>query len=130
MRISSTIKERLQQNADRLNEIQAQESTLTPVERIMVEYLEQEAETFNEMLLMLEQNRWRRIFTWKNWGFALTLLALSTYVVLVFQMFKGLDLSRVQQWEFVVTALPFWLMMAVIPMGAFLIFINRKRQDH
>jgi hypothetical protein len=128
MRISSTIKERLQQNADRMQEILDQDTTLTPVQRIQMEYLEEEAEAFRAILNTLEQNRWRNFFNWRNWVFWVALLGLSTYVVFVFQMFKNLDLTRVEPWEFVVTALPFWLLMAMIPVTALFMIFKRKRR--
>jgi biotin transporter BioY len=51
--------------------------------------------------------------------------AMSIYVLGIFYMFQELDLSKVEQWQFAITALPFWLILMLIPV-ALITFITTR----
>ncbi|MDH3708522.1 MAG: hypothetical protein OER04_01475 [Cyclobacteriaceae bacterium] len=116
MRISSAIKEKLHQNAARTQAIR-QHQQLTRVQQIELEYLQMEAQTFQEMLTKLKKSWWRRLLPRKNVFYLAIVLGMSTYVVSMFNVFDQMDLNKVEQWEFAVTAVPFWLMIALVPMA-------------
>ena len=126
MRTSSTIKEKLQQNAARIEAIRTYDS-LNRLQQIELEYLQMEAETFQLMLEKAKKSWWKRLIHRKSIFFMIILMAMSAYVVSIFEVFDQMDLSKVKQWEFAVTAMPFWLMMALIPMAVITILTSNKR---
>ncbi len=126
MRTSSAIKEKLHQNAARIQAIR-QHQQLTRVQQIELEYLQMEAQTFQEMLSKLKKSWWRRLLPRKNVFYLAIVLGMSTYVVSMFNVFDQMDLSKVEQWEFAVTAVPFWLMIALVPMAIITLFTSNDR---
>ncbi len=128
MRTSTLIKERLQQNTEKLMAIQ-RNSQLSKVQQLEMEYLEIEAETFRQMLTKVGGKGWKNWLLRKWVSFSVVLLSLSFYVVLVFHMFGSIDLSKVQQWEFVVTAMPFWLMAIVVPIALVVLIAPGNRNQ-
>jgi hypothetical protein len=56
----------------------------------------------------------------------MSIVAMSLYVVGIFYMFKELDLSKVEQWQFAVTALPFWLIVILIPLAVITLLTSRN----
>ena len=126
MRTSSAIKEKLHQNAARIQAIR-QHQQLTRVQQIELEYLQMEAQTFQEMLSKLKKSWWRRLLPRKNVFYLAIVLGMSTYVVSMFNVFDQMDLNKVEQWEFAVTAVPFWLMIALVPMAIITLFTSNDR---
>ena len=126
MRTSSAIREKLQQNAARIAAIRTYDS-LNRLQQIELDYLQMEAETFQLMLEKAKKSWWKRLVPRKSIFFMITLLAMSAYVVSIFEVFDQMDLSKVKQWEFAVTAMPFWLMMALIPMAFITILTSKER---
>ena len=116
MRISTAIKERLEQNSQQLRRISDEESTFSRTQEIRREYLRIEAETFHNMLHQIQNRRWR-IFRDKRFVLILAILSMSMYVLGMFYMFKELDLARVEQWQFAITAMPFWLILTIVPVA-------------
>ena len=125
MRTSSAIKEKLHQNAARIAAIRTHES-LSRLQQIELEYLLMEAETFQQILEKSKKTWWKRLLPRKSVFFILTLLAMSAYVVSIFEVFDQMDLSKVKQWEFAVTAMPFWLMLALVPMAVITILTSNE----
>ena len=126
MRTSSAIKEKLHQNAARIQAIR-QHQQLTRVQQIELEYLQMEAQTFQDMLSKLKKSWWRRLIPRKNVFYLAIVLGMSTYVVSMFNVFDQMDLSKVEQWEFAVTAVPFWLMIALVPMAIITLLTSNDR---
>lgn len=125
MRISTAIKERLHQNAVRTRAIE-QQPKLNKVQQIELEYLQMEAQTFERMLSQLKKSWWKQILR-KHLFFTMILLGMSLYVVSISRVFDQMDLSKVEQWEFAVTAMPFWMMMALVPMAVITLFSSRDK---
>jgi hypothetical protein len=116
MRIKSAIKERLEQNAQQHNSLQQGGRGISRKQEIRLEYLRIEAQALNDMLHQIHNKRWQ-IFRDKRISLFLSILGMSIYVLGIFYMFKELDLSKVEQWQFAVTAMPFWLILTIIPVA-------------
>jgi hypothetical protein len=58
----------------------------------------------------------------------LAIFAMSFYVVGIFYMFKQIDLAKVEQWQFAMTALPFWSILVLIPVALITFFNTRSTQ--
>lgn len=116
MGISSTIEDRLERNAAQRHTIINTRSSMSREQEIHLEYLRIEAQTFDDMLSELQTKRWA-LFTNKRFLLILAIFSMALYVLGIFYMFQDLDLSKVEQWQFAMTALPFWLILALIPMG-------------
>jgi biotin transporter BioY len=54
---------------------------------------------------------------------------MSIYVLGIFYMFQELDLSKVEQWQFAITALPFWLILMLIPVALITFITTRLSKD-
>ena len=93
-----------------------------------MEYLRIEAQTFQDMLSEIRNKRWP-IFNNKKLLLTFSIFAMSMYVVAVFYMFEGIDLSKVEQWQFAMTALPFWLILTIIPMVLITMFTTWKTRS-
>jgi len=123
----SAIQDRIAENTQQrrvLNQVGVDRSRQ---EEIHLEYLRIEARTFNEMLIEVRNNRWAPFRTRKFLAFV-AIVAMSCYVLGIFYMFKELDLSKVEQWQSAITALPFGLILVIIPMAlmAFLTARNTR----
>ncbi len=94
-------------------------------EEIHLEYLRIEARTFNEMLIEVRNNRWAPFRTKKFLAFV-AIVVMSCYVLGIFYMFQGLDLSKIEQWQFAMTALPFWLILMLVPVALITFITNRN----
>ncbi len=129
MRTSTAIRARLQENALRMKAIQEVDAQLSRVQQIEIEYLMMEAETFNDMLGKLNNSWWRRLISPKQARFTIALLAMSLYVVSIYRIFSTIDLSQVEQWEFVATALPFWLICALVPIAMFTLIVSKDHKN-
>ena len=126
MRIVAAIKERLEQNAiqrSRLAESEVDHSLPRP-EQIHLEFLRIEAQTYQEMLGQIRNRRWSW-FRSKKISLAGAVGAMSLYVLGIFYMFKEMDLSRVEQWQFAVTTLPFWFIIILAPMVIIALMTSR-----
>ena len=97
-------------------------------QEIHLEYLRLEAQTFNEMLTELQSRRWI-IFKNKKFSLMWSIFAMSLYVVGISYMFKELDLAKVEQWQFAITALPFWLILVLIPVAIITFLTTRLSKD-
>jgi len=113
MRITAIIKDRLEKNLQQRRRLWSGEGQ-SRLQEIHQEYLNIEAETLNHMLHQIQGRRWK-LFRDRRFTLILAVLGMSIYVLGIFYMFKELDLSRVEQWQFAVTALPFWLILTIIP---------------
>ncbi|TDI72201.1 MAG: hypothetical protein E2O88_00530 [Bacteroidetes bacterium] len=128
MGLAYTIKDRLEGNARQRQRLRQVGMARSRSQEIHLEYLRLEAQTFNEMLLELQNRRWT-IFKNKKFSLMLSIFAMSVYVVGVFYMFKELDLSKVEQWQFAITALPFWLILVLIPMAIITFLTTRSTRS-
>lgn len=128
MGLAYTIKDRLEGNARQRQRLRQVGMARSRPQEIHLEYLRLEAQTFNEMLLELQNRRWT-IFKNKKFSLMLSIFAMSVYVVGVFYMFKEIDLSRVEQWQFAITALPFWLILVLIPMAIITFLTTRSTRS-
>jgi len=126
--LAYTIKDRLEGNARQRQRLRQVGMARSRSQEIHLEYLRLEAQTFNEMLLELQNRRWT-IFKNKKFSLMLSIFAMSVYVVGVFYMFKELDLSKVEQWQFAITALPFWLILVLIPMAIITFLTTRSTRS-
>ena len=113
MRITAIIKDRLEKNLQQRRRLWSGEGQ-SRLQEMHQEYLNIEAETLNHMLHQIQGRRWK-LFRDRRFTLILAVLGMSIYVLGIFYMFKELDLSRVEQWQFAVTALPFWLILTIIP---------------
>ena len=127
MGIVSTIEDRIERNAAQRNNIINTRSSMSREQEIHLEYLKIEAQTFDEMLSELQTKRWA-LFTNKKFLLVLGIFSMALYVLGIFYMFQDLDLSKVEQWQFAMAALPFWLILLLIPMAliAFLTARNSR----
>ena len=125
MRLAYTIKDRLEGNARQRQRLRQVGMARSRSQEIHLEYLRLEAQTFNEMLLELQNNRWIPFRT-KKFSLLLAISAMSFYVLGIFYMFQELDLSKVEQWQFAITALPFWLILVLIPMAIITFLTTRS----
>jgi hypothetical protein len=125
MRIVGEIENRLQKNAIQRRMINQNGYEISRQEEIRLEYLAIEAQTFNQMLDRLRNRRWTLLRN-KKFAFFMSIVAMSLYVVGIFYMFKELDLSKVEQWQFAVTALPFWLIVILIPLAVITLLTSRN----
>ena len=128
MGIVSTIKDRLQDNAAQRKDLRSYGSGLSRSQEIHLEYLRLEAQTFQDMLSEIQNKRWY-IFSNKKFLLTLSIFAMSMYVMGIFYMFEGIDLSKVEQWQFAMAALPFWLILMIIPMVLITIFTTWKTRS-
>lgn len=124
MRIATAIKERLEQNSQQLRQI-TDDSSDSRKQQIQREYLKIEAEAFHTMLDQIQRRRWR-IFRDRKFMLVMAILSMSMYVLGMFYMFKELDLARVEQWQFAVTAMPLWLILIIVPMAIITLLTARK----
>ena len=127
MGIVSTIEDRIERNTVQRQNIINTRKGMSREQEIHLEYLRIEAETFDEMLSALQTKRWA-LFTNKKFLLVLAIFSMALYVLGIFYMFQDLDLSKVEQWQFAMTALPFWLILTLIPMAliAFLTARNTR----
>ncbi len=116
MGLAYTIQDRLEGNARQRQRLRQVGMARSRQQEIHLEYLRLEARTFNEMLLELQSRRWT-IFKNRKFSLMLSIFAMSLYVVGISYMFKELDLAKVEQWQFAITALPFWLILVLIPVA-------------
>ncbi len=128
MRLAYTIKDRLEGNARQRQRLRQVGMARSRSQEIHLEYLRLEAQTFNEMLLELQNNRWIPFRT-KKFSLLLAISAMSFYVLGIFYMFQELDLSKVEQWQFAITALPFWLILVLIPMAIITFLTTRSTRS-
>ncbi len=126
MRVSAKIRERLQQNEFQRRDI-GRNGFATRLDEIQMEYLSIEAQALDHMLVQLQKRRWTRLRGRKSTYF-IAIFAMAAYVIGIFYMFKGMDLTKVEQWQFAVTALPFWLIIVLIPVT--LITLLTTRNSH
>ena len=124
MRTASAILNRLERNAHQRRALREAGLDISRQEEIHLEYLRIEAQTFNEMLMEVQNNRWSAFRT-KKFSLFMAISAMSIYVLGIFYMFQELDLSKVEQWQFAMTALPFWLILMLIPV-ALITFITTR----
>lgn len=125
MRTIAAIKERLDQNARERRSLDHFNLDLPRTEQIHLEYLQIEAETYNGMLDTVRNRRWS-IFRNRKFWFLLAILSMSVYVLGIFYMFRELDLTQVAQWKIALTALPFWMILTVVPLAAIAFFTTRN----
>jgi hypothetical protein len=125
MRTIAAIKERLDQNARERSILDHHNLDLPKTGQIHLEYLRIEAETYNGMLDTVRNRRWS-IFRNRKFLLLLAIISMSVYVLGVFYMFRGLDLTQVAQWEIAVTALPFWMILTVVPLAAIAFLTTRN----
>ena len=124
MRITTAIRERLDQNARQRRELRrAQEHSKT--QQIRLEYLRLEAQTFNEMLSQVRTKEWPFVGNVKI-SMILAIVSMAVYVLGIFYMFQEMDLTRVEQWQFAMTALPFWLIMTLVPVAIITFLTSRN----
>lgn len=116
MGLAYTIQDRLEGNARQRQRLRQVGMARSRQQEIHLEYLRLEAQTFNEMLTELQSRRWT-IFKNRKFSLMLSIFAMSLYVVGISYMFKELDLAKVEQWQFAITALPFWLILVLIPVA-------------
>ncbi len=128
MRIVSTIKDRIARNAHQRHKLGQAGMDRSRPQEIHLEYLRLEAHTFNEMLMELQSRQWI-IFKNKKFSLMLSIFAMSFYVLGIFYMFQELDLSKVEQWQFAITALPFWLILVLIPVAIITFLTARSTRD-
>ena len=124
MRTSSAIQDRLERNSHQRRALREAGLDISRQQEIHLEYLRIEAQTFNEMLLEVQNNRWAAFRT-KKFSLLMAISAMSIYVLGIFYMFQELDLGKVEQWQFAVTALPFWLILMLMPV-ALITFITTR----
>ena len=127
MRIIATIKERLERNAQQRRRLVGMElnQELPRKQQIRLEYLRIEAQTYQSMLGQLRNRRWywpksRKI------KLAIAVALMSFYVLGIFYMFKEMDLSKVEQWQFAATTLPFWLIITLVPVAIITFLTSRN----
>jgi len=125
MRVISEIRERLEQNTHQRRDIGRNGYTVSRLDEIQMEYLNIEAKALNDMLSQVQQRRWALLKS-KKFLYFLSIVSMSAYVIGMFYMFKEMDLSRVEQWQFALTALPFCLIIVVVPMALIALLTNRK----
>ena len=125
MRITSAIKDRLEQNAQQRRGLRLGGEGISRTQEIHLEYLRIEEKTFNDMLIQIQDKRWKLLNN-RKLLLMLTIFGMSLYVLGMFYMFKEMDLSRVEQWQFAVTAMPFWLILTIIPVAAIALITARR----
>lgn len=126
MRIVAAIKEKLERNAlqrSQLSESGVDQSIPRP-QQIHLEFLRIEAQTYQDMLGQIRNRRWSW-FRSKKVSLAGAVVAMSLYVLGIFYMFKEMDLSKVEQWQFAVTTLPFWFIIILAPMVIIALMTSR-----
>jgi len=128
MGIVSAIENRLESNAEQRHKIQSIGNGRSREQEIHLEYLKIEAKTFDDMISELQTKRWA-LFSNKRFLFVLAVFAMSLYVMGIFYMFQDLDLSKVEQWQFAMTALPFWLILSLIPMALIAFLTARSSRN-
>ncbi len=124
MRISATIKDRLAVNAQQRRTLEPSDQALPRIEKIRMEYLDIEAETYRHMLEKLPKG-WS-FFRNKRLSLVVAITTMSLYVLGIFYMFQEMDLSKVEQWQFAITALPFWLILTLIPVAIITFLTTRN----
>lgn len=128
MGLAYTIQDRLEGNARQRQRLRQVGMARSRQQEIHLEYLRLEAQTFNDMLTELQSRRWI-IFKNKKFSLMLSIFAMSLYVVGISYMFKELDLAKVEQWQFAITALPFWLILVLIPVAIITFLTTRLSKD-
>lgn len=128
MGLAYTIQDRLEGNARQRQRLRQVGMARSRQQEIHLEYLRLEAQTFNEMLTELQSRRWI-IFKNKKFSLMWSIFAMSLYVVGISYMFKELDLAKVEQWQFAITALPFWLILVLIPVAIITFLTTRLSKD-
>lgn len=128
MRLAYTIQDRLEGNARQSQRLRQVGMARSRQQEIHLEYLRLEAQTFNDMLTELQSRRWT-IFKNRKFSLMLSIFVMSLYVVGISYMFKELDLAKVEQWQFAITALPFWLILVLIPMAIITFLTTRQSKD-
>jgi len=126
--LTCTIQDRLEGNARQRQRLRQVGMARSRQQEIHLEYLRLEAQTFNEMLTELQSRRWT-IFNNRKFSLMLSIFAMSLYVVGISYMFKELDLAKVEQWQFAITALPFWLILVLIPVAIITFLTTRLSKD-
>jgi hypothetical protein len=127
MRIVATIKERMECNAQQRRHLRASgvDHDLPRKQQIYLEYLRIEAQTYEEILGQLRGRRWY----WpksKRVSLGAVITVMSLYVMGIFYMFKEMDLSKVEQWQFAVATLPFWIIMVLVPIAVISFMTSRN----
>lgn len=128
MGLAYTIQDRLEGNARQRQRLRQVGMARSRQQEIHLEYLRLEAQTFNDMLTELQSRQWI-IFKNKKFSLMLSIFAMSLYVVGISYMFKELDLAKVEQWQFAITALPFWLILVLIPVAIITFLTTRLSKD-
>ena len=128
MRASAKIRERIQQNEFQSHDLGRNGLTLTRLDEIQMEYLSIEAQALDHMLVQLQKRRWNR-FRGRKSTYFIAIFTMAAYVVGIFYMFKGMDLSKVEQWQFAITALPFWLIIVLVPVALITLLTSRKSHE-
>lgn len=123
MRIIATIKDRLESNTQQRRRL-GQDQVMPKTQQIRLEYLRMEAQIYHDMLGQLRNRRWS-IFRNRKLSLVLAISTMSIYVLGIFYMFQEMDLARVEKWQFAATALPFWLILTLIPV-AFIALITAR----
>jgi uncharacterized membrane-anchored protein len=126
--LAYTIQDRLEGNARQRQRLRQVGMARSRPQEIHLEYLRLEAQTFNDMLTELQSRQWI-IFKNKKFSLMLSIFAMSLYVVGISYMFKELDLAKVKQWQFAITALPFWLILVLIPVAIITFLTTRLSKD-
>ena len=127
MGLTYTIQDRLEGNARQRRRLRRVGAARSRGQEIHLEYLRIEAQTFKDMQLQLQNRQWT-IFKSRKYSLMLAIFAMSLYIVGIFHMFKQMDLSKVEQWQFAMTALPFWLILVLIPVALITFFTTRSTQ--
>ncbi len=125
MGLTYTIQDRLEGNARQRRRLRRVGTARSRGQEIHLEYLRIEAQTFKDMQLQLQNRQWT-IFKSRKYSLMLAIFAMSFYVVGIFYMFKQIDLAKVEQWQFAMTALPFWLILVLIPVALITFFNTRS----
>ena len=127
MRIIATIKNKLEQNAQERIFLSKNNSPKLPAQQIQLEFLSIEEQTYNDMLSQVRSRRWSLFRNGKAKAL-LAIVTMSLYVLGIFYMFKEVDLSKVEQWQFAVTILPFWLILTLIPVTIIVFLTTRNNR--
>ena len=127
VRIIATIKNKLEQNARERVFLSKNNSHKLPTQQIQLDFLSIEAQTYNEMLSQVRSRKWSLLRNRKT-SALLAIVTMSLYVLGIFYMFKEMDLSKVEHWQFGVTILPFWLILTLIPVAIIELMTTRNKR--
>ena len=129
MRIATSIKDRLEQNARERRNLQDSRREMLRAQQIQLEYLRIEAQTYQDMLNAMRSRRWS-IFSNRKFTSLVAVISMALYVLGIFYMFREMDLTRVEQWQIAATALPFWLILTLVPLAIITFLISRNTREH